>query len=274
MKKIAVIGYGYVGQAIKSLLHEKYLVMVKEVDHSYERVNQCEMGVVCVPTPMKEDGTCDTSIVEKVITESDIDFFLIKSAIPPGTTDRLIKETGKRIVVSPEYIGEGKYPIPYWEGLPDPLDMKKHNFQIFGGAREDTQKMVEYFTPVLGPYCKYFQTDARTAEMVKYMENSFYATKVVFCHEFYRMARAFGIDYHELRELWLLDGRINRGSTAVMDPDNLGFGGKCLPKDINSIYQAAKEAGFNSKFLKQVIETNESLKSGWLPVKGEEYGEL
>jgi len=130
---------------------------------------------------------------------------------------------------------------------------------IFGGNRISTNYMVDLFTPIMGPYCKFIQTDSVTAEMVKYMENSFLATKIVFCHEFSLIAKNFGVDYRELRELWLLDKRIERGSSAVFN-NKLGFDGKCLPKDINGIYHAAKEHGFDSSFLKQVIKTNEELR--------------
>jgi UDP-glucose 6-dehydrogenase len=120
--------------------------------------------------------------------------------------------------------------------------------------------MIDIFMPILGPYCKFIQTDSTSAELVKYMENTYLATKVVFSHEFARISKLFGRDYNEIRELFLLDKRCERGSTAIFN-GKLGFGGKCLPKDIAGIYAAAKERGFDSKFLKQVIDTNKELKN-------------
>lgn len=262
MRKVCVIGgHGYVGQSIVNFFksHENYQVFIKEKELAESNYETAEVGIICVPTPSKRDGSCNLEIVIEALKKTDFPIYLIKSAIPPGTSEKLKEITGKKIVVSPEYIGEGKYIIPYWQGLPHSTDMTKHDFQIFGGDLEDTKFMVNLFSPILGPYCKYFQTDLTTAELVKYMENSFYATKIVFCHEFSRIAETFGVDYNELRELWLTDGRIGRGSTAVFDPNKLGFGGKCLPKDIQAIYHAAKERGFTSKFLNQVIQTNNEL---------------
>jgi len=260
MKTICIVGKGYVGAAMENLLKDHYNITIKEIDDSYDIVNQSDVAIVCVPTNKKEDGTCDTSIVEEVIKESNAPIYLIKSAIPPKTTEYLKLKYNKRIVVSPEYIGEGKYFVPYWKGIPHPTDMRMHDFQIFGGDREDTQIMVDLFIKILGPYCRFFQTDSRTAELVKYMENSYLAMKVVFHHEYSRIVKLFDRDYREVRELFLADRRTDRGSSATFDDNNLGFGGKCLPKDISAIYQAAKENGFDSKLFKQIMETNEDLK--------------
>jgi UDPglucose 6-dehydrogenase len=260
MKNICVIGNGYVGSAMATLFKDKHSVRIKEINDGYRFVNESNLAIVCVPTEMKEDGTCDTSIVEKVIKESNAPYYLIKSTVTPGTTIELSHKYKKKIVFSPEYIGEGNYPTPYWNGIPHSTDMKLHEFQIFGGQREYCNYMIDIFTPVIGPYCKYIQTDSISAELVKYMENTFLASKVVFCHEFSRIVKLFGRDYNEVRELFLLDKRCERGSTAVFN-SKLGYGGKCLPKDISGIYEAAKERGFESKFLKQVMDTNEELKN-------------
>ncbi len=59
--------------------------------NSKEEINQCDLAVVCVPTPSKEDGSCDISIVEEVISWLDVPVIIIKSTVPPGTIDMLIK---------------------------------------------------------------------------------------------------------------------------------------------------------------------------------------
>jgi UDP-glucose 6-dehydrogenase len=82
-------------------------------------------------------------------------------------------------------------------------------------------------------------TSSETAELSKYMENAFLAAKVAFCNEFYDLAEAWGIDYDDLRELWLLDPRVGRSHTFVRG-DERGFGGKCLPKDLSALVVAAQ----------------------------------
>jgi UDPglucose 6-dehydrogenase len=90
---------------------------------------------------------------------------------------------------------------------------------------------------------------------VKYMENSFLATKVAFVNEFYEICRSFGADWHAVREGWLLDPRIGRSHSAVFTA-NRGFDGKCLPKDVNAIVRAASEVGYRPALLAEVLASN------------------
>lgn len=103
---------------------------------------------------------------------------------------------------------------------------------------------------------KIAKIDSDTAEMAKYMENAFYATKVTFCNEMYDIATAYNIDYDLLREIWLMDPRINRSHTFVYK-DNRGYGGSCLPKDICSLKYKAEKKGINADLIKSVIAKND-----------------
>jgi len=103
------------------------------------------------------------------------------------------------------------------------------------------------------------QTDARTAELAKYMENCFLAVKVTFCNEFFDLAQVYGIDYNELRELWLLDPRIGRSHTFVF-PEARGFGGRCLPKDIQGLVEAARALGYEPSLLAAAIAANDTMR--------------
>jgi UDPglucose 6-dehydrogenase len=258
-KTVGVIGYGYVGQAVANFFKDKFDVRIYDAykpEYSDKtKVTNVDLAVICVPTPMSETGHCDTSIVEDVISWINAKNILIKSTIPPGTTASLIKKTGKQICFSPEYIGEGKYEVPFWKGYPDPTDMKKHDFVIIGGEAGARSDILSFFKRVLGAEPRYFQTDTTTAELCKYMENAFLATKVVFVNEFYDIAQSFGVDFNELREMWLADGRIGRSHTQVFE-DGRGFSGKCLPKDVNAIVHASINSGYTPELLKSVLEVN------------------
>ncbi len=99
-------------------------------------------------------------------------------------------------------------------------------------------------------------TTPEAAELCKYMENAFLAMKVTFCNEFYEIATRLGVDYDELRELWLLDPRIGKSHTFVF-PDKRGYGGRCLPKDMRAIEAVARDAGYDATLLREVTASNE-----------------
>jgi len=279
IKKIAVIGYGYVGRGTVNLFKEHYLVVAKDMDKDfifdenegqitlpsaeddYSRINDADLAVICVPTPMLEqDGDsfkgCDISYVETVVKRLETPVILIKSTVEPGTTDRLRRETGKRIVFSPEYSGEGKY----WSPYKFDKDMKECPFVILGGPREDSAYVLDLLVPVLGPKKFYYQVKAKEAEVIKYMENTYFGMKVVFSNEMKNICDALGVDYYTVRTGWSLDPRVDPMHTMVF-PGSPGFSGKCLPKDIHGIIKASQKAGYEPEFLKEVIKSNERIKS-------------
>jgi UDPglucose 6-dehydrogenase len=148
-----------------------------------------------------------------------------------GTTARLRQATDKRIVFQPEY-GPGATPDHHFQ------DPRTTNWIILGGDRKYTVAVTDLYKGVFNAELVFHQTVSTTAELTKYMENCFLALKVTFCNEFNDLAQCFKVDYSELRELWLLDPRIGRSHTFVL-PDDRGFGGKCLPKDVSGLIAAA-----------------------------------
>jgi len=128
------------------------------------------------------------------------------------------------------------------------------------GNKEETKYVIDILAPILGPTKEYCQTDAKTVELVKYWENTFYAMKVTFCNEMYEICEKMNINYWEARELWLKDPRVNKMHTAVFK-DKRGYGGKCYPKDTNGLVMASKEAGYVPQLLEAMIDSNKRFKS-------------
>lgn len=267
---VGIVGLGYVGTGMKNLFNrcvsafydpfkDPYVEVyakdgVKMVaKNSKEMVNGCDMALVCVPTP-DEEGVCDTSYVEEAVSWLKAPLIVVKSTVPPGTTERLAVKYSKNVVFSPEYLGEGGYFVPFWR-YPDPHDAQKHSFCIFGGPRSLTNRAVDLFSRVMGPHVTYMQTDSITAEFVKYMENVWIAMKVTWANQMFDAAEAMGVDYREARELWALDGRVDKMHTCVW-PEKRGFGGKCIPKDLNGFIAACREKGFVPELLEKVREVN------------------
>lgn len=119
---------------------------------------------------------------------------------------------------------------------------------------------IKTYKEVLSSDVKIYQTDAKTAEMSKYMDNAFLALKVVFCNEMYDMAEACDVNYDELREIWLADPRIGSSHTFVHE-NNRGFGGHCYPKDTQALLSHAKKLGVDLSVLEAAINKNKLWKS-------------
>tara|TARA_B100000676_G_C18009335_1_gene805742 strand:- start:80 stop:937 length:858 start_codon:yes stop_codon:yes gene_type:complete len=276
MKKVGIVGYGYVGKAMTEFFQEHYQVLVydpayspEDIDTAFhdivphenvsfvckEKINQCDYGIVCVPTPPADNGECDTSLVEDAVSWIETPLILIKSTVGVGTTARLKETYQKRIVFSPEYCGESSYWTPY----DFHTDVKCTPFFTFGGDRKDTSAFVDLYMPVVGPTKTYRQTTPEAAEMAKYMENVFYASKIVFCYEMSEICTAMNIDYNEVRELWLLDPRINPMHSAVFPENKAPFSGKCLPKDTNALVAAAEKCGYDAELIKEVLRSNKRI---------------
>ena len=250
--KIAIVGCGFVSQAMIKLF--KGAVVNSGVNYnpakglaSREQINECDVAFVCVPTEMMPNGECDMSIVEETIDWLETSLIIIRSTIKPGTTDRLIKKTGKNIIFQPEYVGETTaHPL---------LNENERAFMILGGSQENCAKAVEVYQTVYNSSIKMLFVRPIEAEVIKYMENTAIGTMVTLCNEFYNICKALKADYNQVREGFLMDPRMSRYFTFVY-PAARGFSGKCLPKDINAIAQASREAGYNAEFVESILNNN------------------
>ena len=137
--------------------------------------------------------------------------------------------------------------------------LKEIPFFIFGGEKETCRKLIELYQPIAGPSKTYRITDSTSAELVKYVENSFFSTKIAFCNEIFDLATKIGCDWNEVRELWILDPRINSMHTLVF-PENRGFGGKCFPKDTEALLSFSKKIDSKLSILESVVESNKRIR--------------
>lgn len=253
--KVGIVGFGVVGSAIARMLarcaaHE--VVIYDRYQPAFsgaarrEFINACELVFLAVPTPTTGEG-CDLTAVEECASWISAPL-LIRSTIPPGTVERLIATTGNRaIAFSPEYIGESQsHP---WREEGD------CGFLIVGGPQsifERSRKLYESCRVSM----RFYRTTARAAELCKYMENCFLATKVAFVNQFFDIAQSMGVAFDELRELWLADPRIGESHTVVT-PER-GFRGRCLPKDLAALIAAMQPFG-GSPLLEAVRDYNHAV---------------
>ncbi len=273
--KIGVLGQGYVGSAIKIGFEKKYKKLntfdkyknsSSTVSSLEELTQSSDIIFICLPTPMKENGECDTGIVEKEIIKIDqysneSKIIVIKSTIPPGTTKKIdAKNKNIDIVFNPEFLTEKNFIE----------DFKKQNRIVLGGNEKSVQ-VIEKIYKTIFPSTTIIKTDATTAEMIKYLTNTFLATKVSFANEIKMICDKIDVDYDKVVEYSLYDKRLGNSHWSVPGPDGkLGFGGSCFPKDINALIYFAKEKGLDLDLLQSVWETNLKVRpeKDWENLKG------
>ena len=246
--KVGIVGEGHVGGIMHQLFPDAVIYDEPKGIGTKEEINECDYVFVCVPTPQAEDGHCDTSIVDDVLSWlNPKKCIILRSTVPVGYTYNKYIHDDKDIIFQPEYYGE-TVAHPF-------ADPHNRNWITLGGANRLTKQVAELYQTVFTSELIINQVSSETAELAKYMENSFYSVKVTFCNQFYDLANELGIDYNQLRETWLLDPRISRSHTFVY-PDNRGYGGSCLPKDTAAIIYQGDQVGVDMKLLKATEEIN------------------
>lgn len=263
--RVGIIGYGTVGKGFHKLLKDDVVAIYDPAFPKFRNKNKfkdLDLIVISVPTPEGKNGECDTSLVFESINwafkNSGDSIYLIKSTIPPSIIEKLyITFDCLKLVISPEFMGESSYFTPEWK-YPHPQNMESHTWQVFGGEVPFTSLCVDIFKRHMGVDTFFCQTDVITASLCKYMENAFFAIKVTFCNEWFDIAKSFNVNYNKLREVWLLDPRINKNHTLVF-PKKRGYSGKCFPKDIRAIIKDSEAMGYVPNLLKAVDETNKRI---------------
>lgn len=229
---ILIIGYGNIGKHMYEELKGAGNIDIYDAyqpEHMFSYQESYNVAFVCVPTDMKEDGSCDTSVVEEVIRTHSASVFVIKSTVPVGTCEQLSIKYHKKIVFSPEYYGTTQH-------APSKL-----NFVVLAGSNESCSVVAQYYYKVKKRDFRIVFTDYRTAELAKYMENCFLALKVTFCSEFFTIARSMGISYEKLREIFVLDERMGDSHTFVNSQQPY-YDSHCLNKDIPGLIKQTDKA--------------------------------
>tara|TARA_R100000005_G_C4975293_1_gene186892 strand:+ start:361 stop:1215 length:855 start_codon:yes stop_codon:yes gene_type:complete len=276
---IGIVGQGFVGSAIREGLKDSFTIETydkfsQEKSTCSSLVELCEKTFIvflCLPTPMKKDGSCDLSILKSVIEEIDSiangdHILVIKSTVPPGTTSKLNEAYNNiKLVFSPEFLTEANS----FE------DFKNQNRVIVGGPRP-ASTIVKNLFRVAFPKIDIIKTGSNTAEMVKYFANCFLATKVSFANEIRQICEQVDIDYDKVVEYSLYDKRIGKTHLSSPGPDGkLGFGGSCFPKDINALIYFATNVGVDPAVLQAVWNKNLEVRpeKDWENLKGRAVSE-
>lgn len=268
--KISIIGNGMVGGAVARVFQDAVIYDPPKGIGSIDEVNATDVVFICVPTPYTKDG-CDISLVRESLkilkprieadpsaeVKEDLHIevpkiVVIKSTIIPGTTDKLQAEFPQhKILFNPEFLTEETAD----------QDMKYPERQIIGFTYK-SYNVARDIMKILPLATEEHIVPAHVAEFAKYACNSWFATKVAKNNELYDIFTAYtgsDKDFEKVIDCISTDRRVGRSHLKVWHKGSRGFGGKCLPKDLNAFIHFAKELMVDTPISTSVKEYNDKL---------------
>jgi len=277
MYSIGIVGNGFVGSSVSFGFSPQtgcdadvkiYDKEESKSTHSLSEVLLSEFIFLSVPTPSNKDGSVSLNIVYDVFNEINEtntrpdNIILLRSTVTPGTT-RKIKEKypNLNIVFNPEFLTERSAKFDF---------INQSSF-VLGGRDRDTSRVADLYKWRFGTSIPVLQTNYETAELIKYMNNTFFATKVSFMNEMRQVSDKIGANWDEAVDGFVLDGRVGHSHLNVPGPDGkFGFGGSCFPKDIQAMIHFMDTLGIHSNVLVGAWETNLDVRpeEDWNELKG------
>ena len=281
MYNIGIIGRGFVGSAVAHGFSEGvgYNAIIRIYDKDPSKslnsledvVNKSDFIFVSVPTPSNEDGTINIEILNSCISEiNEIHskkkhsnpIVLIRSTILPGTSLKIQNIfPDMRIVFNPEFLTERSANFDF---------ISQTRF-VLGGDEKNVTEVSKLYRDRFGSSIAIIETDFQSAELIKYVCNTYFATKVSFLNEMKRISDKVDANWDDVIEGFLRDGRIGSSHSQVPGPDGkFGFGGSCFPKDIQAMISFSKEIGVYTNVLNGAWQTNLEVRpeKDWESLKG------
>lgn len=258
LPKIGIIGLGYVGSAIKDAYQDQqFNVICVDVDSNksngtYRDLMDCEAVFICVPSPSKENGECDTGILNSVLylLKDYKNLIISKVTAPPAFYEKL-QLVYPNLVYVPEFLTSAN----------SLKDFVSQEHVIIGGFVLAYQREAERILRAVQPIKSSRYTTIGEAALTKYIVNSFLATKVVFMNEMQELARAHGYKWEDIMMSLFGEPRVGASHLQVPGPDGqYGFGGMCFPKDTEALVKYAGKLGVQLSVLKSAIKKNTLLR--------------
>src|SRR5271163_2802352 len=235
---------------------------LRATDNQDEAIRATELSFVCVGTPSQANGNLDLTHIRHVCEligaaikgKSARHTVVIRSTILPGTMRQIVIPTleeysGKSAGVdfgvcnNPEFLREGSA-VKDFNAPPKTV--------IGEFDRASGELLTALYAKLDAPFIR---TDLETAEMVKYVDNSWHALKIGFANEIGNLCKAFGIDAHEVMRIFCRDEKLNISSAYLMP--GFAFGGSCLPKDLRALAYKAKMHDLELPILNSILPSNE-----------------
>ena len=254
---IGIVGLGVVGSANKQgfeLLGHRVSVHDIDLQTQIENVLHTECTFICVPTPSRDNGDCDTDIVESVIDQLDAINYkgvvAIRSSTVPGVTQSMINHYSLRqICFVPEFVRE-RCAVH---------DFTKQHEVLAVGTKD--QYIFDTIVKAHGTYPRHTtQLTPTEAEILKYYMNLYAATRVTFANAFYEICQKLDGDYTRIKDAYVKTGRAGDMYLDV-NPELRGYGGMCLPKDTRAIVSLMDRLDIDFQLFKSVDADNRKFKT-------------
>ena len=247
-----------IGDIIKDVVQDNRLTATVDVQQAIAETNS---SLICVGTPSRANGDLELTYVKRVAeqigaalaSKDEYHTVILRSTVLPGTTEDLVqpileefsgKQVGKDfgLCFNPEFLREGS----------SVKDFHAPPFTLVGTQHERDADVVRELYGWLD--AEFLVEDIRTAEMVKYINNSYHAVKVAFANEVGRLCEALKIDSHAVMNIFCKDTKQNL-SAYYLKP-GYAFGGSCLPKDLRAILYKAKSADVDMELFQSTLTSN------------------
>lgn len=255
--KIAIIGHGFVGKAVDYGFNhpevEKIIIDPREgTDIRQLKGLNIDASFVCVPTPMGDDGSINSSIVVDTVNylkRKCMGNIIIKSTVTPDIIEKLTNGiAGDRVVYNPEFLTEKAANE----------DFVNPSLHVFGGYKDVTlavQNLYDMYSNCKP--CPVYHMSAKEASFVKYGVNSYLASKVLWFNQFYDIVDSNQCNYNTVINAISGDPRVGTSHTSVPGYDGKrGFGGACFPKDTAAFVNFAPDF----TVLREVIAINNAMR--------------
>lgn len=264
---VGIIGNGFVGESLAFAFSPTTNIKIYDINplkslNTLNEIYKCDFVFVCVPTPMYNDGNQNLEFINDVFKKaSKGPIYIIKSTVLPETTKNLCeKYNSLDIIFNPEFLTERTAK----------LDMITQARIVLGGDKSLIARVRELYEQRFMNRT-FIETDSTTAEIIKYMNNTFFATKVSIMNEYKLLVDALGANWSDAVYGFASDHRIGDSHLHVPGPDGkLGYGGTCFPKDVNSLINFAKKYDIELNTIKGGWKTNLKVRSekDWEKLKG------
>ncbi|MEO0238058.1 MAG: nucleotide sugar dehydrogenase [candidate division WOR-3 bacterium] len=250
----------YINEIVSKVVKSGNLEATDDFEYAVKNTN---IALICVGTPSSETGEVDLSYIFKTAQQigdalrKKENFereylILIRSTSMPGTVDKYAEIvqsiSGKKrkkdfdVLSNPEFLREGNAVNDFYNPP----------YTLIGCECETSERIIRQMYSFLE--APFIVTSIKTAEMLKYVNNTFHGLKVGFANEIARICKKKGIDSREVMELFLMDRKLNI-SEYYLKP-GFAFGGSCLPKDVRALSYESKRNGLSLPIIENIMDSN------------------